>query len=238
VTIGDVITGALQDLTVLAAGESPSDEDMDLALSRVNDWIDSLQNEGLTLYTVTRTTWTITTAASYTVGTGATVNVSRPVGPEAILNIGYQDTSVSPTLERLQGPVLTEDAYAGLAQKTLTGVYPQVWYYNPTMATGTLRPWPVPTSSTLQGVLYSKAAISEFATAATTITLPPGYRRFFRSHLTIELAAAFTKPIPPQVATIAVTSKAAIKRVNHRASDMSVDRALLSTGRYDINRGY
>ena len=73
-TIGDAITAALQDLGVLAAGEVPSADDSTVALARVNDWIDALATEGLTMYGRTRTTWALTAGVStYSVGDGATV---------------------------------------------------------------------------------------------------------------------------------------------------------------------
>lgn len=238
-TIGDTITAALQDLGIVEAGESPASDDSALALARVNEWIDGLANEGLTIYTRLRTTWTITGAASYTVGSGATINVVRPVSPEAIKAIGYQDTSVSPTLERLL-PLLTEDAYAAIPQKALTGVYPQAFYYNPTLTTGTLTQYPLPTSATLQGVMYTETALAEFAALTTTFTLPPGYKRFFRSNLTVEMASAFQMAPPPALMQIALDSMATIKRTNTRRLDMRYPRGAYVQrpgGRYDITSG-
>lgn len=235
-TIGDEITAALQDLNLLAAGRTPSAEDAALGLSRVNDWIDSLGTAPLTIYAITRSTWTITTASSYTVGTGATVNVARPDRPADITNIGYQNTAVTPTQEVLFGRVLTEDEYASLAQKGLTGVYPQAFYYSPTVATGTLIPWPVPTSTTLQGVLYTRTPLSEFAALTDTITLPRGYRRFFRSNLLIEMAAAFGVTPTPDQKAMALHSESAIKRMNTRRYDLVSNYPTTGSHVYDITR--
>jgi hypothetical protein len=135
VTVSQLITAALQDLRVLQVGETVSANDATFALDRLNDWVNSLANEGLTVYAQARTLWTISTAASYTIGVGGVINCARPTGPMDITNIGFQDTSVSPTIEYNLGPVLTEDAYAGIAQKALTSVYPQAAYYNPTNST-------------------------------------------------------------------------------------------------------
>jgi len=239
-TIGDTITAALQDLGIYEAGNTPASEDSALALARVNEWIDGLANENLTIYTITRTTWTISSAASYAVGSGSTVNVVRPVSAQAIQNIGYQDTSISPTLERMLGPCLTEDAYAAIPQKALTGVYPQYFYYNPTMPTGTLIPYPIPTSSTLQGVLYTQTALTQFSALTDTVTLPPGYKRFFRTNLTLEIAGAFQASPSPALLQAAAESKADIKRTNTRRMDMSADpRAFVTRSPfwYDINAG-
>lgn len=222
-TIGDAITAALQDLGVVAAGEVPAPEDSALALARVNDWLDALATEGLTMYGRTRTTWALTSGVNaYSVGSGQTVDVVRPTGPAAILNIGYQDTSLSPVTEYLAGRPLTEDAYAAIRQKTFQSTYPSAWYYDPLYPVGTLTCWPVPTSTTLQGVLYTANPLTEFAALTDTVALPPGYRRFLRSNLAVELAPSFQAQPSPVVLEQAVAAKAAIKRANLREADLSL----------------
>ena len=175
-TVQELISASLQDLRVIQPGETVSADDAALGLSRLNDWINALATEDLTVYTVLRTPWTLSSAASYTIGAGATVNVARPTGPMAIDNNGFQDTSVSPTIEYQLGPVLTVDAYAAIAQKALTSPFPQNWYYDPTFTSGfgTLYPYPVPTSTTLEGVIYTQSPVAEFSAITDTISLPPG----------------------------------------------------------------
>jgi hypothetical protein len=224
VTIGDAITAALTDLGLVAAGEVPAPEDSALALARVNDWLDALTTEGLALFGRTRTTWALTAGvSSYTVGVGQTVNVAPPGGPEAIENLGYLDTSQSPVTEYLLGRPLTEDAYAAIAQKTFASTYPTAWYYRPGATTGTLVAWPVPTSTTLQGVLYTATPLAEFTGLAETLALPPGYRRFIRTNLAVELAPAFEVQPSPVTIELAIASKAAVKRANVREADLSLE---------------
>ena len=222
-TVSQLITAALQDLRVLQVGETASANDAAFGLDRLNDWIDGLATEGLTVYSRARTVWTISSATSYTIGTGATINCARPTGPLAIDNIGFQDTSVSPTMEYNLGPVLTEDAYDGIAQKELTSGFPQTAYYNPTYNSGVglIRLWPIPTSSTLQGVIYTLVPVSEFAAITDTVALPPGYRRFLRTNLAKELASAFDSPLTPDIQQAAMESKADVKRANERLMDLS-----------------
>ena len=222
-TVSQLITAALQDLRVLQVGETASANDAAFGLDRLNDWIDGLATEGLTVYSRARTVWTISSATSYTIGTGATINCARPTGPLAIDNIGFQDTSVSPTMEYNLGPVLTEDAYDGIAQKDLTSVFPQTAYYNPPYNSGFgwIRLWPIPTSSTLQGVIYTLVPVSEFAAITDTVALPPGYRRFLRTNLAKELASAFDSPLTPDIQQAAMESKADVKRANERLMDLS-----------------
>ena len=96
-TVSQLITAALQDLRVLQVGETASANDAAYGLDRLNDWIDGLATEGLSVYSRARTIWTISSATTYTIGAGATINCARPTGPMAIDNVGFQDTSVSPT---------------------------------------------------------------------------------------------------------------------------------------------
>ena len=222
-TVSELITGALQDLKVLQVGEVASANDSSFALTRLNDWINALATEGLTVYTNTRTTWALSTATSYTIGVGGDVDCVRPTGPMDIVNIGFQDTSVSPTIEYNLGPPLTEDAYAGIAQKSLTSVYPQACYYNPTWTAGlgVLSLWPIPTSTSLQGVIYAPVPVSEFSAISETIALPPGYRRFLRTGLAMEIASAFDSALTPEMHIAATESKADVKRANIRLSDLS-----------------
>jgi len=222
-TVSELITASLQDLRVLQVGETVSSNDAAYALARLNDWINSLATEGLTVYSQARTTWTISTAASYTIGSGGVINCARPTGPMGVTNVGFQDTSVSPTIEYNLGPLLTEDAYAGIAQKALTSVYPQAMYYNPTFTSGLglIYLWPIPTSTTLQGVIYTPVPVAEFAAISDTISLPPGYRRFLRTGLAKELASAFDAPVTPDLQQAAMESKADIKRANLRLVDLS-----------------
>jgi hypothetical protein len=222
-TVSELITASMQDLRILQVSETASANDAAYALARLNDWINSMATEGLTIYGQARTTWTISTAASYTIGAGGVINCARPTGPMGITNIGFQDTSVSPTIEYNLGTALTEDAYAGIAQKALTSVYPQAAYYNPTFTSGLglIYLWPIPTSTTLQGVIYTPVPVSEFTAISDTISLPPGYRRFLRTGLAKEIAAAFDAPLTPDLQQAAMESKADIKRANQRLSDLS-----------------
>lgn len=226
-TARDLIIAALQDLNMVDGSNLPDPDDLTLAFSRLNDMVDDLANENLLVYTLTRTTWTLTPSqASYTVGAGGNIPIVRPPGPNAIANIGYQDTSISPTFETLLGPVLTNAAYQAIPFKTLTDTYPTAFYYNPVASLGVLSPFPIPTSTTLQGVIYAPTPVAEFATLNDAIIVVPGFRRFLRNQLVCELATAFEKPVPEAALQAAMDSRAKIKRTNTRLVDLTFDLAL------------
>lgn len=232
-TVRDLITRAMFDLGVLQEGEVPTPAQATDGFNAANDWIDSLTPNFLTIYAVTRSTWTLTSASSYTVGTGGDVNIARPDSPQAIQNIGYVNNSLQPPFEVQQGPCLTEDQYAAIPLKTLSSPLPQAWYYSATFPLGTLKPYPIPSQSGLLGVVYTQTAIPEFTSLAQVISLPPGYRRYFRTHLALELAPVFTAEVSPSLARMAAESEAAIKTANVRPTDLVPDAAwIFGTNRF------
>ena len=225
----------LFDLGVLQSGEVPNPEDADFSLQLLNDWVNSLATEALSVYTLTRTTWTLTpNVASYTVGPSGTINIDRPINPQWIQAVGYINTAVSPTQELMLGRPLTQDAFMAIPQKTLTSPTPTTFYYDPTPGTfGTLKPFPIPTGANLQGVIYAPTAVPEFSTLNDTIALPPGYRRFLRTNLALELAPAFSAQVTPELGRNAEDSKRKVKDANVRMKDLSSGG--WGWGWYDIN---
>lgn len=233
-TILDLITASLRRLGVLAAGEVPTAEDASDALDTLNQLLDSWATERLQIPTVTRTTWTIVSGTqNYTLGSTGTIAVARPV---IIEHINFQDTSQSPTYEYQMQPH-TEDSWARLPIKSLTSPFPESWYYNPTYPTGTLSLFPVPTSSTLQGVLYAPAAVARFAATSDTVSLQPGYERMLITNLALELAPEFEREPHPLLVKTAVESKANVKRANIRMLDLSIEAGAL-IGVYGSGSGY
>lgn len=243
-TVADLITASFRRINVLRGTTTPTSDMSTDAFQRLNDLIDSWANDGLMIPFVRRTTWTITStkgtlANPYTVGTGGDINVARPSIPADIV-VRYQDTSITPTLEYpLQK--LTNDQWEAIPQKNLTNTLPVAYFYQPTYTPasgssvwGSLYLWMIPTSSTLQGVLYAPAQLGAFASTANTILLPPGYNRMLRDNLAVELAPEWLMGVPldPGIARSAITSLAEVKRVNRRDVIMSTGLGLTI---YDIN---
>lgn len=226
-TVRDVCTQALQDLMVVGADQTMSATDGALALSKLNMLLDQCTSESLMLYSEVRTTWTITASdGSYTVGTGGDVNVARPTFVDYV---NFMDTSQTPNLEIPLIP-LTDQAYAAIPIKTLTSTLPGYYFYNLTYPLATLSLYPVPTSSTLTGVMYARAQVGEFASLNVSISLPPGWRRFLVTNLALELAPAFEREPSKTLIKNAVESKATLKRSNIRLVDAALDPGALIGG--------
>lgn len=238
-TWADVIQDALQDLGVIQAGETPSAEDSAFCLTRVARLVDEWRAERLQIYSITRTTHALTSGTStYTIGPSGDFNIVRPVYVE---KVRFLDTSMTPNIELPLQP-LTDDAYAEIAIKTLSSTYPSVYYINPTYPTLTLIFWPVPSSTTLTGVIYCPTALVEPTATSDSFAAPPGYRRMITTALALEIAPGFEKEPPPSLVQAARDSMADVKRANFRMMDMAIDQAALGHAaewltRYSIYTG-
>lgn len=227
-TVSDLCTAALQRL--VSNIDTPSPDDINTALLRLNDLIDAWKIEGLLVYTYARTTWTITTATSYTVGTTGTIAIDRPVNASG-LQFALLDSSVTPPIE-IPLANYTEDEYRSIALKTLTATYPQGFYYNPTLPTGTLSPYPVPSGSSLSGVIYAASPAGEVL-LSDTLVVPQGYRRFYRDNLAVELGPDFDLQPSPVLVQSAADSKASVKRSNVRITELVSEAASLGSSNRD-----
>lgn len=233
-TVRDVVTDALIEIGVLAAGEAASSGDADLCFRHFNRMVSMHAAEGLLSYTRTRTTWTISQTASYTVGSGGTINIVRP-GLEDIEDVRLIDTNATPDTETPLAR-LTEQAYREIPQKALTSTRPDSWYYNPTMSTGTLYLFPIPTDSGLGGAIYTKTEVAQFASLSTDISLPDGYQEMYVSNLAVRIAPSFQREVSGALAQAASRSKDIVKRSNVRVPYASFPaEALIGGGsRWDI----
>lgn len=229
ITVADLITASLRRMNVLQAGEAPSSDDLADGFLRFNDLVDSLALESLIIYQIVRTTWNLVSGTrDYAVGPSGAVNIARPI---YIDHVHYQDTTVSPVLER---PLdrLTKDAWAAIPFKTQTNTLPSAVYYEPTYPTGTLSFYMTPTQSGLQGVIYAPTAVPRFGATSDIIALPPGYNRMLRDNLALELWPEFREnvPVDPGLVSSAQTSKSLIKVSNVRMTDLGFDPALTGHG--------
>jgi hypothetical protein len=235
-TIRDVINTSLVEIGVLDAGSTPSAREASDALAAANRLIDQWQAEGMVLHSVTRTTWVVVSGTGlYTIGAGATIDIARPVH---IDTVAFNDTTTSPETEYPLSE-MTDAAWQGVAQKDLTAVWPTHWYYNPTYPFGTIMLWPIPTSATIEGVLYAKAALAAFDTLDSSALLPPAYERMLVKALGLELGPSYGRTRNPELHAQAVEAQRVVYNSNSRTLIMSHDCGALPQGGggFDIYTG-
>lgn len=238
-TVNELLTASLRRIGVAPQGVTPQAESLQQALIAFNSFVDALGADRLSMYGETRTTWTITSGVrDYAIGVGQVINRARPVFIERLGNVSpirlILDSS-QPTPLEVPLTLLNDQQWRALPQKTLQSVLPTCAYYQPTFPNATISLWQVPTSSTLQGVLYAPTAMTEFA-LSDTLSLPPGYRRFLLTNTALELCPEFDRKPPEGLVEQARQSKADVERANMRLLDMGVDPmwTLNGAGIYNI----
>lgn len=233
-TVNDIGTDALRRLGVYDAVETITAADSALCLTVLNQILDQMAAENLYIYDPnTRTTFTITSGTQeYAVGTGQVVNRARP---DIINSVKFQDTSTSPVVEYQTLQPLTDEAYSNIVLKTQTAPLPIYYYWKPEYPYAKIWFWPVPTSTTLQGVLYAPTAITQFTSTTDSFDLPPGYRMLLTLWLAMELTNYFKEAgIPQGLPQALANAKAVVERINTRMLDMSVDTGALVQGAQSI----
>jgi hypothetical protein len=235
VTVNDLITAALRRIRVVSGSDPPDGDAINDSLLRFNDWLDDLKNEDFLDLFERRVTWPLVPGkASYSMGTGGGQDVQADLITSAtdIHNIGYVDATGADILL----PLISNDAYAAIPQKNtiFPGALPQYWFANPDPA-ATLFPWPIPGAPGLKGLIFLGQLLQE-VTVNTVLTLPPGYRRFLRDGLALELAPEFHVNDPAVLGPLKLGSdeaRANIKRKKRRPMQVLVSPVEFGYGGVD-----
>lgn len=230
---GDLINGALRLLGVLAEGETPSAETSADALTAMNQMIDSWNTERLSIYNTQDQTFNWPTdKITRTLGPTGNFVGNRPVLLEDSTYYRDPSTNVSFGIK-----FINQQQYDGIAVKTVTSTYPQVIWVNMTYPDITMTIYPKPTRL-LEWHFISVQELTQPATLATDIVLPPGYQRAFRYNLACELAPEFGVEPSRQVQRIAMVSKRNLKRINNPDDIMSLPYSLVATRqRFNVYAG-
>lgn len=226
-TAGDLINASLKLIGVLGAGETANANDAEDARLRLNDFLDGLATQRLTIYNQARSTYSLINGQqTYSIGTDGTPDFNQ-VRPLWIDNVGLLLPNGTPTNEIQIGPPMTRDQFAALVVKGLESPYPSGVYYNQTYPNGALSFWPVPNDATVDVALYYPSpTLTSVAALSTTLSVPPGWSRMLRYNLACELAPEFGREIPQKVESVAADSLADVKRTNIAPQDMPIDPAL------------
>lgn len=226
-TATQIITRAMHRLGYLEATESPSAADVDACFEALNDWVDALAAERVTLFYTPRVEVDLTSGqGDYTIGTGGNINRARPMWIEAA-SIIPDDTAADP-IEIPIAVLRTVAEFQRIAVKSTESGRPSVLYYNHrwNSGLGTITLYPVPNVSTARVVLYVPEAITEFADKTTNYTFPPAWRRFLVTNLAVEIAPILAATVSPELAAAAADAKAIVREANQRPVELTVDPAL------------
>lgn len=214
----DLIKSSLRLIGAIATGETPSAEESNDALFVLNDMLDAYALENLMLYRNENDGFTLTPSKQiYTIGAGGDFNVTRPVTIEgAFINYNGID---------FQLKLLNTEQWNSIPIKTLSSPIPTTLTYFATNPLGSLYLWPVPTLA-IPITLSVNMQFARLASINDTLAFPPGYLKFLRYQLAIELAPEYGLQVPATVVAIASDMMANLKVANAQQQVSEFDPAL------------
>lgn len=200
----DIITGAAKLIGVIFKSETLSDDEAIDGLVALNDMLDTWSNDNLTTFSYTLESFPLTSAASYTIGSGGAFNTSRPVN---IVTAVVRYASIDYPLK-----VITQEEYQlEVPIKSIASPIPQFLTYDNGYPLGTITIYAVPTGGSTLRMLSNKP-LSNLSSLTTVVDLPPGWKRALKYNLAIELAPEYGAEVSAAIAQNAATSLGAIKR--------------------------
>ncbi len=220
-TFKELFRSSLRMIGQLRVGQTYNASQLTDGLLTCNSMLEAWLTERLNAYRIARDVYALTGAASYTIGihpNGSPVadfNAARPTRIERAAKL-YAGGDVEIPLD-----LLNEDGWSDY----LNGLYDDYGYPFSMLR---LRPAPNAGESL---VLYTWQQFTAFESAEDDVLFPPGYAEAIRCDLAVRLAPEYGVAVPPEVAAMAATAKANIKRLNAPALEMSCDSALLGDRR-------
>ncbi len=196
-TAQDLIDYALTEIGVADPGVTPATEERNWGLTKLNQLLSSWSAQALPIYQITRETFVLSGAGSYTIGTGQTWSTTRPVKIKAA---AYTANGVIVWLDVVPAEVWAD------------GGRNRILYYDHGYPNGTVWLRPAPTDGTLE--LYSYKPLTSFATLNTAIALPDGYERALQLNLAVDLAPSFGRALDANIIALANDAKMSIQGLN------------------------
>ena len=239
-TVEQLIIRGLQDIGIAAAGEPVQPEDLALGQQCFNMIVDDFKTDRLMIYQVLRNLYPLTAGtAKYSIGPGGDWPVNT--APVAIVRAGCVQSTVNP-VEPLETPVhvYTDEEWARVGLKNLTSTINWGLWYETSYSQGPLPgtpigcgnvyPYPIDMNSADQMALYLPVPIDEVKDdetgLATTIYVPPGYRRVFATCLSMDMCNAFEMDPKPSLTAKWNRAMKMVKRMNIKPMVMRLPRGL------------
>lgn len=225
----DIINGAFNLLGSYDPGEQMTAADTQLGLSVLNDLMDSWSNESLACFAEQEVTWTLIPGQqTYTIGAGGNINTTRPL---RLIDTPGSAYVLDTTGNKYPMRVINQQQWNSIGNSSpsvVTSNYPDSLFYNPQFPLGLISLNPTP-SMPFTAYVDAYLQLSEFATLATVVNLPPGYNRALKANLAIDLKPYVADgQLDEALVNAARESKASIKRTNMRKLVSTYDGAIVS----------
>ena len=226
-TVYELCKAALRKIGANASGETPTDAEMQEALFGLKHMLRAWSSSGQRIFETTIVTHTLDGSQSYTIGSGADIDTTRPV------RIHYATVSSSGLDYPME--IISEREYAEIALKSDGSNIPAWLWYNPGYSIGTLYIYP-PGSGTL--TLYTDVPLTDPTTLTEDVTLPGEYHEAIVWNLACDLCPEYGREPTPYMLLRAQQTKRTIISINAALSMPVADLEVVKAARrYSINEG-
>jgi hypothetical protein len=217
-TAYDLIKGAMRKVGITSAGETPTADEANDALSDLNDLIESMNLDNLFVWGSASIVFaTVAAQATRTIGPTGQFVSDRPVCvTNAYCTFGGVDYPIE---------IIGQAEYDNITLKTQQSQIIERMAYVNDFPNGLLYMWPVP-QAVMPITIGIDRLITSVPTLATAMTFPPGYLKYMMYELGIALAPEYGVEPMTDVVKYATTTRAALKRANKQKRKAYFDPAL------------
>ena len=209
ISLTTMATDALSYLGVLDAGGTPSATEVAQALRTANDMLDNMSSEELMIPGLLLQTFTLTAStASYTIGTGLTFNVTRPMAIEAAVHINTLNS------QPLETPIKIVNGaeWASIDNRASDNNFIEYLFYDRAISGAKVYVSPRPLGGSIQLTMWT--ALTQFVDATTTLSFPPGYLQPLTYMLAMALAPRYAVAPDDVLVKNAMDSMARLRNLN------------------------
>lgn len=229
-TVLEIISDAMQDAGILAAGEAPDAAEGQKAFRLLNRMLDTASTDNLMIYSESEEVFSLTSSKKeYTIGSGGDFNTSRPI---KITKAYARDTNGNDYPIN----IISYQEYADISSKSISTSLPLSLYYDDEFPLGKITLWPTPSAATYDLVLWSLKPITSFTSLSDSVSLPPAYEEYIETNLAARCCVAFGQTVPADLREWAAETKASIRRANLSVPTLTMSANSANGGTFPIPR--
>lgn len=227
-TVIEIITDALQDLSIYGPGETVSADDAQKCLRTLNKMLSQWQAQKLYVPGLQDVSFSPTGAVSYAIGPSATINVTLPVQIDSAFyrlnNIDYPVTVIT-----------SFEDYSNITLKTIAGTIPNAIFYERSYPQGTIYIWPQTSAGEIH--LITRDVLTQYTFLTDDINVPAEYALAMQLSLEELVARTYGKVVTPDLKMDAKNARKVVKRNNLNLPILGQPQEVLSNGRFSIYSG-
>ena len=240
ITVAQLITTALQDIGAIAKSETPTADEMQDALMKLNAMIDLWSLRPLMVLGTIMESFPLTVDQYfYTIGIGGDFDTSRPSAINTVfIRDGYNDdTGVD---------IVGVDMWSALPDKAVSTGRPELLYYDPgvtqqAVQTGVIYLYPAPDASTPYTLFIGEQkSLTEFSAITDHVTFQPGYLECLEYNLAVRLWPQYNddgRAIRSDLKTFAKEAMRVLETTNSKQLRSTIEVQGKVRGGYNITTG-